>query len=61
MKKSNLITVKRFADNYPSQRNVKGVSPAYIYKLIAKGKNSNFELVIIDGRHFINVFSEDKK
>lgn len=59
MNTKNLITVKKFADQFPSLRNGIGVSPAYIYKLIEKNKNSGFRLVVIAERHFIEVL--DKK
>jgi len=55
MSNKNLITVKKFADQYPSKRNGTGVSPAYIYKLIDQKKNVGFKLVIIAGVHFIEV------
>jgi len=57
MKKAidELITIKHFADKYPSIRNGVGVNVGYIYKLINKGRNieEDWELVIVDGVHFI--------
>lgn len=54
-KTDGLITVKHFADSYPSKRNGVGVNVGYIYKLIAKGRHlqEGWELTIIDGVHFI--------
>jgi hypothetical protein len=61
----NLITIKHFADKYPSVRNGVGVNVGYIYKLISKGRNieEDWELVIVDGVHFIkeNVSVKPKK
>lgn len=50
-----LVTVKNFANQYPSKRNGTGVNVGYIYKLIAQGRNDNWELVKIDGVHFIKI------
>ena len=58
--KSKLMTVKNFANQYPSKRNGTGVNVGYIYKLLSQGRNDNWELVQIDGVHFIKVI-ENKK
>lgn len=60
MSNEKLITVKEFADKFPSKRNGIGVSPAYIYKLIKKGKNNDFKLVVIAGVHFIEEITKKK-
>jgi hypothetical protein len=48
-----LMTIGNFARQYPSKRNGTGVNVGYIYKLIKQGKNNGWELVVIDGVHFI--------
>ena len=50
-----LMTIKNFANQYPSKRNGIGVNVGYIYKLLNKGMNSGWELVKIDGVHFIKL------
>jgi len=54
-KNEKLITVKNFADQYPSKRNGTGVNVGYIYKLLSKGRNDNWDLIQIDGVHFIKI------
>jgi hypothetical protein len=51
----DLITIKHFANQYPSIRNGTGVNVGYIYKLLKKGRNfeEGWELEVIDGVHFI--------
>jgi hypothetical protein len=53
--KEKLMTVKNFADQYPSKRNGIGVNVGYIYKLLQQGKNTNWELIKIDNVHFIKI------
>ena len=54
-----LMTIGNFARQYPSKRNGTGVNVGYIYKLIKQGKNNGWELVVIDGVHFIKQTKTD--
>jgi hypothetical protein len=54
-----LMTIGNFARQYPSKRNGTGVNVGYIYKLIKQGKNAGWDLVVIDGVHFIKTKTND--
>lgn len=54
--KTRLVTVKNFADQFPSKRNGTGVNVGYIYKLLSQGRNDGWDLEKIDGVHFIKIY-----